>query len=217
MNPLKADGFTWLRNAVADSDLHHIENELNSIRRPGERITLQGKMASYFGVDGIVGKLVVPYLPNPKAVRLLSFDKNNTMNWAIPWHQDRVIAVKDKADLGGYKNWSNKSGLWHCEPPINVLEQMLFVRLHLDETTHDNGPMEIIPLSHKHGVIPATEAESVANGSNTHVCTANRGDMLIMNMLTLHRSRPSLTNDPRRTLRIDYANFDLPSPLEWHA
>ncbi|KAB7615354.1 phytanoyl-CoA dioxygenase family protein [Amylibacter sp. SFDW26] len=215
MTSLKDDGYVWLRNAVAEPDILNIENLLSKAMMPGQRIKLDTQILSVLNNEGSIGQRIAPYLENPKATRLVSFDKSNTMNWAVPWHQDRVIAVNEKADLDGFKSWTRKSEVWHCEPPTDILENMLFVRLHLDDSTFENGPMEIIPRSHKLGIIPAVDADAISNKMASHICTAKRGDILIMNMLILHRSKPSKNPSPRRTLRIDYANFDLPFPLEW--
>ena len=72
--------------------------------------------------------------PDVVPVRTVSFNKSQRANWGVPWHQDRVIAVNDKVETEGYRNWTKKSGTWHCEPPLSVLENMLFVRVHLDDT-----------------------------------------------------------------------------------
>ena len=44
---------------------------------------------------------------------------------------------------------------------------------------------------------------------------ARRGDVLILHMNILHRSRPSQGSAPRRVLRVDYATAALPAPLTW--
>jgi hypothetical protein len=56
-----------------------------------------------------------------------------------------------------------------------------------------------------------------AAGFPSELCTAERGDIQILPMLVLHRSRPSQSATPRRALRLDYAAQNLPPPLEWHA
>lgn len=95
------------------------------------------------------------FLPNAKPVRVVVFDKTPQQNWGVPWHQDRVIAVKARHDVPGYHNWSQKCGVWHCEAPSAVLGQMLFLRLHLDPTDAGNGAMEIALGSHRAGAVAA--------------------------------------------------------------
>ena len=45
-----------------------------------------------------------------RPVRVLYFDKNPDANWAVPWHQDRTIAVAQRIDVPGYDMWSVKAG-----------------------------------------------------------------------------------------------------------
>ena len=148
-------------------------------------------------------------------VRIVYFNKSDDANWAVPWHQDRVIAVKEKHEIDGYKNWSNKHGLWHCEPPLNILKQMLFVRIHLDDSTEENGAMEIAKGSHFEGFVTSKEAQGIAEKYETHLCEAKRGDVLVLNMMTLHRSLASRSLLSRRTLRVDFAGDILPEPLDF--
>jgi len=75
--------------------------------------------------------------------------------------------------------------------------------------------MQISVGSHARGVIPATDADKTADQYPIESCDAARGDILIMSMLTLHCSKPSEIQSDRRVFRIDFASFDLPTPLTW--
>ena len=92
---------------------------------------------------------------------------------------------------------------------------MLFVRMHLDRQDEDDGAMEIALGSHRHGLVPASEAAALAESLPREVTVAEPGDVLVLAMLTLHRSRPSRSGAPRRTLRIDLAEGPAPPPLRW--
>ena len=37
------------------------------------------------------------------------------------------------------------------QPPVHVLEDMLALRFHLDDSHEDNGPLRVIPGSHRMG------------------------------------------------------------------
>ncbi len=169
------------------------------------------------GPEGSVGRALGGIWPGVRPVRIVSFTKDASTNWAVPWHQDRIIAVQDKADVPGFTNWSSKGGRWHCEPPRKVLDAMLFVRMHLDAATSDNGAMEIALGSHRAGIVPAEAAERVASEHPSELCLGERGEVLVLKMLTLHRSRPATSKEPRRALRVDYAGEALPEPLHWSA
>ena len=67
------------------------------------------------------------------AVRAILFDKTPDANWKVAWHQDLSIAVKERVDVAGYGPWSIKAGLTHVQPPTHVLEEMVTLRIHMDD------------------------------------------------------------------------------------
>ena len=150
--------------------------------------------------------------------RIVAFNKTDQDNWGLPWHQDRVIAVAERHESPLFRNWSRKAGIWHCEPPASFLEQMFFVRIHLDDIGEEDGAMRIALGSHRVGVVPSAEAQQAAERLPQEPGVARRGDVLVLKMLTLHASSPSSTSNPRRVMRIDYAPSDiLPEPFAWCA
>src|SRR3954464_6237384 len=72
------------------------------------------------------------------AVRGILFDKTADANWLAPWHQDLSIAVKHRIDLPAFGPWSVKAGVVHVQPPLELLRQMLTIRLHLDDCDEQN-------------------------------------------------------------------------------
>lgn len=209
---LQRDGRVWLRGAVPDEDLRRL-SEYCKPSVPGARLNMADLESALRGAGWV--EAVEAFRSGAKPVRALSFDKTPNLNWSVPWHQDRVIALTGRHDAPGFSNWSQKAGVWHCEPPLNLLKRMLFVRIHLDDCGADNGAMEIALGSHRHGMVSAGEAEAVADACAQEVCTAVAGDILILDMLLLHRSRPTLNDAPRRVLRIDFSPDSLPEPLAW--
>ena len=164
-----------------------------------------------------ITKGVQSVLPKATPVRLVAFNKSNKKNWAVSWHQDRIISVFKKENVRGYSNWSRKAGLWHCEPPPPILKNMLAIRIHLDDADAQTGALEILKGSHKFGRVTADQINNIAHNCEPITCSAKTGDILIMKMLTLHRSKPSMRDAPRRAIRIDYSAVELPPPLQWEA
>lgn len=135
----------------------------------------------------------------------------------MPWHQDRVVALRERVETPGFENWTNKAGIWRAEPPIEVLERMLFARVHLDPADGENGALQLALGTHARGRIAAADAEAVAEAARIETCVAARGDVLFAKALILHRSSPSRTSAARRAVRIDYCADGLPAPLRWAA
>ena len=67
--------------------------------------------------------------------------------------------LQERIDRPGYGAWSNKAGVTHVQPPLGVLQQMLTVRLHLDDCLDDNGPLRVVPGSHRTILRPAQVAK----------------------------------------------------------
>lgn len=154
-------------------------------------------------------------LPGARPVRFVAFNKSPDVNWQVPWHQDRVIAVQERHPVDGFDNWSLKAGTWHVEPPIDLLCDMIFARVHLDDTDERNGCLELALGTHRNGRIPADTAADVGSSATVEICRARRGDILFIKALLLHRSQPASNQTERRTLRVDFCAWSLPKPLAW--
>jgi hypothetical protein len=214
-NQFDVGGRLWLRNAISEDDLLHFDAAAVLDAKAGARVKPSLALSAALDRHGTLMQAIALLDPMAKPVRTVAFNKTPETNWGVPWHQDRVIAVADKHEITGFDKWTNKSGVWHCEPPKHVLDEMLFVRVHLDDTDHGNGAMEIAVGSHVEGIIPAATAEDVAHRYPIESCEAKRGDVLVLKMLTLHGSKPSNTSSSRRVFRVDFASTDLPAPLSW--
>jgi ectoine hydroxylase-related dioxygenase (phytanoyl-CoA dioxygenase family) len=160
--------------------------------------------------------LIDPVLgTNAIAVRGILFDKTPGANWKVPWHQDLSIAVTKRAEIAGYGPWSIKAGVPHVQPPVAVLEKMLTVRLHLDDCGVENGPLLVIPGSHAHGILSGGQVADFRQRNDPVACTTKRGGVVLMRPLLLHASHTATSPEHRRVIHLEYAAFNLPSPLGW--
>lgn len=212
---LEHEGRVWVRGALSVQELDALQNTSAVGTKPGKRIDWDGEVSRHFLPGSTLGKLADSLLPGAFPVRLVAFDKTPETNWSVPWHQDRVIAVSERHDTAGFKNWARKSGVWHTEPPISLLEHMVFARVHFDDTDETNGCLQLSLGSHGLGLVKAEEAAQKATFYPVEICEAKRGDVLFVKALTMHRSLSSRSSTNRRALRVDFANFSLPEPLGW--
>ncbi|MEZ6191587.1 MAG: phytanoyl-CoA dioxygenase family protein [Phycisphaerales bacterium] len=163
-----------------------------------------------------VRALVEPVLgPNAFAVRAIYFDKPPGANWKVAWHQDQTIAVNRRADLPGFGPWSVKDGVQHVEPPIVILDRMLTVRIHLDDCGEENGPLRVVPGSHKLGRLAAEHTERLKKTHGESVCTVSSGGAVLIRPLILHASSESAAPTHRRVIHIEFASQALPDEIEW--
>lgn len=154
--------------------------------------------------------------PGARPVRAILFDKSANANWGLGWHQDRVIAVRSRAEVSGFGPWSVKRGVCHVAPPWPVLAGMRTLRIHLDAVPPDNAPLLVAPGSHRLGIVPEPEIGDVVERLGSQPCIAAAGDVWAYATPILHASAPSESGNHRRVLQLDYAAVDLPAALDWY-
>lgn len=166
--------------------------------------------------DPRVRRFVEPVLGEQAfAVRAVFFDKVPGANWSLFWHQDNVIAVDRRADLPGFSGWSCKAGVWQVQPPAEVLARMVAVRVHLDDCGPGNGPLRVLPGSHRHGWLD-DRLEAWKARVPEVACLTNAGGVVVMCPLTLHASAPAEKPAHRRVIHVEFAVDELPDGLDWH-
>lgn len=166
--------------------------------------------------QGILSRLAKSYLgKESNLVRVILFDKTPTNNWLVTWHQDRTIAVSSKVDVEGWGPWSIKGGCHHVQPGIDVLNSMVTFRLHIDESTEENGCLRVIPKSHKCGVMSQAEISSYVQESVPVQCVAKPYSALVMRPHILHASSKATNPSNRRVLHVEYSSYTLPNGLKW--
>jgi len=148
-------------------------------------------------------------------VRAILFDKTADTNWKVPWHQDRTIAVRNRCDHPGFGPWSTKDGVVHVEPPASVLERMVTVRVHIDDCGPDNGPLRVLPGTHRLGRLDAPSIEHAKATIPESICTVARGGIIAFAPLLLHASSPALVPEHRRVVHLEFAADPLPEGLDW--
>lgn len=148
-------------------------------------------------------------------VRATLFDKTPAANWRVPWHQDLTIAVDQRMDIQGFGPWSVKNGVVHVQPPSEILERMITVRVHLDACPAANGALRVMPGTHRLGRVDQNSVSQRIDEQRASVCEAGRGDALVMRPLLLHASSSSNQPTHRRVLHFDYANEPLGHGLNW--
>lgn len=144
-------------------------------------------------------------------VRVLFFDKPPDRTWSLPWHRDLTIAV-ERHDLPSelFSKRTMKAGVPHVEAPQRLLQQMLTLRVHLDPMMATNGPLLVIPGSHR------SDSRLQPGAVELH---APPGGILAMRPLLLHSSRKSEPGNVthRRIVHFELApSQHLPDGYAWH-
>lgn len=144
-------------------------------------------------------------------IKAIYFDKPPTANWVVPWHQDLTIVTNQKSPMEGYSKWRLKKEAHYVQPPIGILENIVTIRIHLDDCTSHNGALRVIPASHKNGIdkkLDYTQEKSV-------ICEVKKGGLLLMKPLLFHASKRTTNNLNRRVVHLEFATKELPLPLTY--
>jgi ectoine hydroxylase-related dioxygenase (phytanoyl-CoA dioxygenase family) len=223
---LERDGFALVPGLAANADIRALQaifetTALARAERGGQTYGARNLLAltevrRIASSPAFAARLEPLLGPDFCTVRGIFFDKTPGANWPVLWHQDLSLAVKARQDLPGWNNWSVKRGVQHVQPPAEILDRMLTIRLHLDDCPSDNGPLRLIPGSHVQGVLSREAIQTTVAAEPFHTATALTGDGLFMRPLILHASSPARKPRHRRVLHLEFAPAGLlPEGLEW--
>ena len=224
---LDRDGFVVLPAIFTPAECEALITEWDTRSRGGAGV-LQTESGHIYGAHnllelwpGVASVGRQPPLPETFAtvlgpdyglVRVLFFDKPPAASWALPWHKDLTIAVRNNTlPSRHFTHPTRKTGLPHVEAPTWLLERMLTARVHLNEVTEENGPLQVLPGSHRTG------KDLIA--AEPRLILAERGDVLLMRPLLAHASGHAApgTRRHRRILHLEFAALrNLPDGYAWH-
>jgi hypothetical protein len=212
------DGAQLFPMALTRDQLNLLEAVLSDLPSDQAGLRLRGieGLAPFLLPTGHVGRCAASVLGHDcRPVRAILFDKSANTNWALGWHQDRTIAVKEHVSVDGFGTWSTKSGMLHVEPPFELLSGMVTVRVHIDPVTASNAPLLIAPGSHRMGRVPENDVRDVVRRCGTVACLAEPGDVWVYATPILHASEAAVVPMHRRVLQVDFSVGPLPGGLEW--
>lgn len=216
MNEKDDLGYSIAANVFTADEVASMRLQLGDVLGAGCRGMLRHPLVSRLACAQPLLSIAQSYLDgNPRPVRAIYFDKSPGQNWLVPWHQDLTIAVSPQMDIPDFGPWSEKNGSTHVQPPNSLLEQMITLRIHLDDADESNGALKVLPGSHLQGRLGASDIEAWRRDHQEVICRARSGDVMVMRPLLLHSSGRSSSDRHRRILHIEYAGFSLPHGLSW--
>jgi ectoine hydroxylase-related dioxygenase (phytanoyl-CoA dioxygenase family) len=230
------NGFIFLDNYFSNQEINHLDRELERLPKDAPGTILENDNKTVRALHGcheysqVLKSLVQhPRLVQPaqqilnERVYLYQFKVNMKAAFrgdVWPWHQD-------------YTFWYKEDGL----PRPEVLNVSIF----LDEVNHFNGPLYLIPGSHKHGLIDVEARESNGHGeapdwqanfsANLKYCLSHndveqmakkrgivapvgaKGSVLFFHGNIAHASVPNISPYNRRQIIITYSSVqNIPIP-----
>lgn len=210
LDTVRDDGFAFLPNVFAPSEIQSLTNRLDEEALPRTRAGVRHAMRSpnvariantprMLDISRkILGPAAVPF-------RATLFEKLRDSNWLVAWHQDTALPLQERREASGWGPWSVKDGVNYAHAPAKALEKVIALRLHLNDSNLDNGPLRVLPATHTKGVFTDNEILSLAAQTESVDCLMAMGGIVAMRPLVIHASSKAQTDNPRRVLHIEYA------------
>jgi hypothetical protein len=203
-----------LESALGTEGEPAIRGEEGAVYAARNVLVLWPEVAKVWKKEPLAEMLRAALGPDVGLVRVLYFDKPPGQSWALPWHKDLTVAVRDnRLPSARFRRPTTKAGVPHVEAPEEVLRHMLTARIHLDVVTDENGPLKVVPGSQHTG------KKMDLDGACVRTVYAAAGDVLLVRPLVLHCSNRSQegTTRHRRLLHLEFAGLArLPDGYEWH-
>jgi hypothetical protein len=203
------NGFFVEENVFGTSEMSGLLSTLSTVphSRAGSRHLMSVPVVRRLASDNRLLRMAEPALRGtPIPFRATLFDKSPTANWKVAWHQDTALPLAEHKETAGWGPWSIKDGIHYAHAPTRALEKVVALRVHLDPSTSANGPLRVIPETHRLGVLTDDEVAEVARERNVVECLGGAGSVLMMQPLLIHASSKSQSDMPRRVLHIEYAS-----------
>lgn len=225
-NSITEKDFTVINNIFSDEEIEKISEVIQNIdtsketfRKSEDLFAIRQFLKEIPEVKNLIFnenlKTIIKEIFGEKyfVVKSIYFDKPEKSNWYVAYHQDLTISVDKKLELENFGPWTTKQNQFAVQPPLNILENIFTIRIHLDETNENNGALKVIPKSHSKGIYrPETIDWNVETET---ICNVEKGGIMIMKPLLLHGSNRTTNGRKRRVIHIEFSDMELPAELNW--
>jgi ectoine hydroxylase-related dioxygenase (phytanoyl-CoA dioxygenase family) len=219
-------GFTILDDIFSDTEIESIattiesaDNSKATFRKSDDLFAIRRLLKEIPELHSIIFndklKTTIKNLigDNYFVVKSIYFDKPEKSNWFVSYHQDLTISVDKKADIPNFGPWTTKQNQFAVQPPLDILENIFTIRIHLDDTDEQNGALKVVSKSHLKGIYRPETIDWTKEIET--ICGVQKGGVMLMRPLLLHSSSRSTNNKQRRVIHIEFSNANLDGGLNW--
>ena len=218
---LEKNGYSVLNDIYTRKELRRIGKVLHNYFADSKESSF-GKRTLFMDIPELRSEVINKNLleivkaidPNAFLTKAIYFDKPDSNNWSVAWHQDVPINVTEKILVDGFNSWTKKKEVTSVCPPEEILKSSFTIRIHLDTTNEQNGALKVIPGSHTKRFTDA-EREAITLNVNPVVISVPEGGVQLMKPLLLHASSKSQNQKRRRVIHLEFCSHELPDGLEW--
>lgn len=223
---IQENGFTVINNIFSEDEIEKISEVIQNIdtsketfRKSEDLFAIRQFLKEIPEVKDLIFnenvKEIIKEIFGDKyfVVKSIYFDKPEKSNWYVAYHQDLTISVDKKVQLENFGPWTTKQNQFAVQPPLDILENIFTIRIHLDDTDENNGALKVVPKSHSKAIY---RPETINwNVETENICNVENGGLMIMKPLLLHGSNRTTNGKKRRVIHIEFSNKELPKVLNW--
>lgn len=225
-NTIADNGFSVIRNVFSTEEIERISEVIQNIdtskdtfRKSEDLFAIRQFLKEIPEVKDLIFnenlKAIIKEIfgENYFVVKSIYFDKPEKSNWYVAYHQDLTISVDKKLELENFGPWTTKQNQFAVQPPLDILENIFTIRIHLDDTDEKNGALKVVPKSHLKGIYRPETIDW--NVETENICNVEKGGIMIMKPLLLHGSNRTTNGKKRRVIHIEFSDRELPEELNW--
>src|SRR5690242_13805995 len=109
VSEVEKNGFAVIPRVFTRTQVERLATAFEPGARAGARTPLRNELVQSIARSEPLLNLLEAFSKEPIfPVRAILFDKNPDTNWAVAWHQDLTIAVRERIDVQGFGSWSLK-------------------------------------------------------------------------------------------------------------
>lgn len=220
-NQLKHKGYAQLNFVYTQREIRKIKSETEKyFKKTGQNknetqflLKLLPSLKNHLFNQNLL-KIIKAIDPKAFVVRSVLIDSKYEKIVNQQWHQDKAINVIKESDNSESYDWRQQDHQQKIEPPEEVLRNIFIIRIHLDDITHNNGTINLIPGSHKK-VFTENEIQTITKNSSPVTCVIPAGGIHLLKPLLL-TSRSLMVNQKRkRIIQLELTSNNLHSELNW--
>lgn len=214
------NGYLMIENALSDEQLERLQSVTHAFIDESRQVSVSNEVydldAGHCATDPRLMRIKLPHRQHPAFWELLKSDRMSSMLTSLIGPDIRLHTSKlnTKAPGGGAAvEWHQD---WAFYPHTN--DDMLAVGILLGDVDIDNGPLLVIPGSHR-GPVLEHENAGVFSGainpddpafdvSKAVALTGKAGSMSVHHVRTLHGSAPNLSDRARLLLLYECGAAD---------
>lgn len=212
------DGYSLVPQVLSASACHAIAARLAALANgsAGTRCLLSHPWCRTLATELRSNPELAALIPDSYvATQCTYFQKSADRNWLVAMHQDLSVPVAQRVDAPTLTGWSEKEGALYVQAPVELAQQLVAVRLHIDACGENDGPLKVLAGTHLRGQLCPDTIAKIRLAATETICTALPGDAWAMRPHLLHSSSKSKGSNKRRVLHFLFGPKDLPYDLRW--